>query len=90
MNALMQNKLALVLIAAALLAGFGLGVSHPATLAAEGDQAKAEVGHGGAIGVAIPSGGAAVVKGKDGFAYVITPNGVYVRAAQTGKPLELP
>ena len=35
-------------------------------------------------------GGAALVKGRDGYAYVVDSRGLYVRAAQSGKPLALP
>lgn len=44
---------------------------------------------GGAIGVSIPNGGAAVVKGSDGNAYLISQRGVFTRVSQAGKNLPL-
>ena len=62
------------------------GVAAPG-IAIGGD---ADSGMQGVIGVSIPSGGAALVKGKDGNAYVVDTRGMFVRASQSGKPLPLP
>ena len=50
----------------------------------------ADGGFHGVVGVTIPSGGAALVKGKDGNAYIVDSKGMFVRASQSGKPLPLP
>ncbi len=72
--------------------GFLLGQSpSPMALAQVEGEAKVDAGGmSGAIGVSIPNGGAALVKGKDGFAYIVDTRGVFVRAAQSGKGLQLP
>ncbi len=49
-----------------------------------------DAGMHGVIGVSIPNGGAALVKGKDGNAYIVDGRGMFVRASQSGKPLPLP
>ena len=68
--------------------GFFMGASQSPTVLAQ--PAVEAAPPGGAFGVTIPNGGSALVKGKDGFAYIVDSRGVYVRAAQSGKGLELP
>ncbi|MEX2216094.1 MAG: hypothetical protein WD768_18425 [Phycisphaeraceae bacterium] len=84
---------------ALLLAGYWLGASQPAstvvaqdTAAAAGDAKDAAEAAFSSVpmGVSIPNGGAAVVKGRDGYAYIVDSRGIWVRAAQSGKPLPLP
>lgn len=76
-------------------AGFFFGASQTPTLNAQPAATPAEPGVAAVesrqpFGVSIPNGGSAVIKGKDGFAYIVDSRGVYVRAAQSGKGLELP
>ena len=89
-----QSKIGLILAGGALMmAGYFAGQSQPHALAADGDQppkVDTDTGLSGALGVPIPNGGAALVKGRDGNAYVVDSRGVFVRASQTGKPLPLP
>jgi len=81
---------------ALVVAGYFAGNSHQATIAADNDRpVKQDVDTGvttghSAMGVSIPNGGAALVKGKDGMAYIVDSRGVFVRASQSGKGLELP
>jgi len=83
------SKLGYVLAGGAIAAaGFFFGSSQTTPLHAQQDGAAHA--QGGAFGVSIPNGGSALVKGKDGFAYIVDSRGVYVRAAQSGKGLELP
>ena len=74
--------------AALLMAGYFIGSGQQAQVA-HAQQANQAADNRGAIGVSIPNGGAAVVRGKDGFAYVVKDNGMFIRASKSGKHLEL-
>ncbi len=101
MKSQFQSKASLIIAAAALLlAGFWAGAARHSNsaiaqeaAAAQATDAKAEaVGTASStpLGVSIPNGGAALIKGRDGYAYVVNSQGIWVRAAQSGKPLALP
>ena len=89
-----QSRIGMFLAGGTLAAAcFLMGQSQSPTAHAQVDgDAKVEVagGNGTNFGVTIPSGGAALVKGKDGYAYIVDTRGVFVRAAQSGKGLALP
>ncbi len=75
----------------ALHAQSAVTAAAPSPASAPGGAATAVVETSGRpFGVSIPNGGSALVKGKDGYAYLVDSRGVYVRAAQSGKGLELP
>lgn len=89
-----QSSKAMTLLAAGalVLVGYFLGSMNQSRAVAQ-DAAAAEPVKpqmsSGAIGVTIPNGGAAVVKGSDGNAYLISQRGVFTRVAQAGKSLPL-
>lgn len=94
MNHQPASRIGMFLAGGALAAAsFLMGQSQSPTAHAQADgDAKVEAadGSGIAFGVTIPNGGAALVKGKDGYAYIVDTRGVFVRAAQSGKGLVLP
>lgn len=86
-----QSKAAYMLAGGALvMAGYLIGAGQGAAEAQEPkDEARQVEAAGCTIGVSIPNGGGALVKGADGNAYVVDQRGLYVRASQAGKPLPL-
>jgi hypothetical protein len=91
-NSTLQSKAMMMFAGGALmLAGYFIGVSNnsPVAHAQAAKQIQNSNANGGVIGVSIPSGGAAIVKGKDGKAYVVQPSGLYIQVSKAGKHLEL-
>lgn len=84
-----NNKAMTLLAAGALvLVGYFLGSMNGTQAHAQNAAAEPRI-TSGALGVSIPSGGAAVLKGSDGNAYIVSQRGLYTKVSQAGKDLPL-